>query len=133
MKYAVRYYTKTGNTKRLAEAMAKELGVEALPLRISNRQKKECPFRGGYSRKALSYLSFFSLIAISVSPLVYFEFQDSSPNRYFPEIFFTLKLNCSSSSTMAGSKVSVTSCSSSFTSLSVKSSVSFLSRMSIFL
>ncbi|MBP5493020.1 MAG: flavodoxin [Clostridiales bacterium] len=32
MKYAVRYYTKTGNTKRLAEAMAKELGVEALPI-----------------------------------------------------------------------------------------------------
>ncbi len=31
MKYAVRYYTKTGNTKRLAEAIAKELGVEALP------------------------------------------------------------------------------------------------------
>ena len=25
--YAVRYYTKNGNTKRLAEAMAKELGV----------------------------------------------------------------------------------------------------------
>lgn len=32
MTYAVRYYTKTGNTKRLAEAMAKELGVEALPV-----------------------------------------------------------------------------------------------------
>jgi len=32
MKYAVRYYTKTGNTKRLAEAIAKELGVDALPL-----------------------------------------------------------------------------------------------------
>ena len=32
MNYAVRYYTKTGNTKRLAEAMAKELGVEALPI-----------------------------------------------------------------------------------------------------
>ena len=32
MKYAVRYYTKTGNTKKLAEAMAKELGVEALPI-----------------------------------------------------------------------------------------------------
>ena len=28
MKFAVRYYTKTGNTKRLAEAIAKELGVE---------------------------------------------------------------------------------------------------------
>ncbi|MBQ7505848.1 MAG: flavodoxin [Lachnospiraceae bacterium] len=32
MTYAVRYYTKTGNTKRLAEAVAKELGVEALPI-----------------------------------------------------------------------------------------------------
>ena len=32
MKVAVRYYTKTGNTRRLAEAMAKELGVEALPI-----------------------------------------------------------------------------------------------------
>lgn len=32
MKYAVRYYTKTGNTKRLAEAIAKEINVEALPI-----------------------------------------------------------------------------------------------------
>ena len=32
MKFAVRFYTKTGNTKRLAEAVAKELGVEALPI-----------------------------------------------------------------------------------------------------
>ncbi|MBQ6380328.1 MAG: flavodoxin [Clostridia bacterium] len=32
MKYAVRYYTKTGNTKRLAQAIATELGVEALPI-----------------------------------------------------------------------------------------------------
>ena len=32
MKYAVRYYTKTGNTKRLAEAMAEVLGVKALPI-----------------------------------------------------------------------------------------------------
>ena len=32
MKIAVRYYTKTGNTKRLADAVAKELGVEALPI-----------------------------------------------------------------------------------------------------
>ncbi|MCR5387874.1 MAG: flavodoxin family protein [Lachnospiraceae bacterium] len=32
MTYAVRYYTKTGNTKRLADAIAKELGVEALPI-----------------------------------------------------------------------------------------------------
>ena len=32
MKSAVRYYTKTGNTKRLAEAIASALNVEALPL-----------------------------------------------------------------------------------------------------
>ncbi len=32
MKCAVRYYTKTGNTKRLAEAVAAAAGVEALPI-----------------------------------------------------------------------------------------------------
>ena len=32
MKIAVRYYTKTGNTKRLAEAIAKAVGVEAMPI-----------------------------------------------------------------------------------------------------
>ena len=32
MRIAVRYYTKTGNTKRLAEAVSKAIGVEALPI-----------------------------------------------------------------------------------------------------
>ena len=32
MKAAVRYYTKTGNTKHLAEAVAEAIGVEALPI-----------------------------------------------------------------------------------------------------
>ena len=32
MTYAVRYYTKTGNTKRLAEAVAGAAGVEARPI-----------------------------------------------------------------------------------------------------
>lgn len=32
MKTAVRYYTKTGNTKRLAEAVAKAVGAEAFDL-----------------------------------------------------------------------------------------------------
>lgn len=32
MKAAVRYYTKTGNTKRLAEAVARGAGAEALPI-----------------------------------------------------------------------------------------------------
>lgn len=33
MKIAVLYYTKTGNTKKLAEAVAKAVGVKALPIR----------------------------------------------------------------------------------------------------
>lgn len=32
MNIAVRYYTKTGNTKRLAEAIAQAVGAEALPI-----------------------------------------------------------------------------------------------------
>jgi len=32
MKIAVRYYTKTGNTKRLAEAIGEAVGAEALPI-----------------------------------------------------------------------------------------------------
>lgn len=32
MNIAVRYYTKTGNTKKLAEAVAGALGVQALPI-----------------------------------------------------------------------------------------------------
>jgi len=32
MKIAVRYYTKTGNTKRLAEAVAEAVGTVALPI-----------------------------------------------------------------------------------------------------
>ena len=44
MKYAVRYYTKTGNTKRLAEAIAKELGVEALPVSETVNEKVDILF-----------------------------------------------------------------------------------------
>ena len=32
MKFAVRYYTQTGNTKRLADAIAEEIGVDAMPI-----------------------------------------------------------------------------------------------------
>ena len=46
MKYAVRYYTKTGNTKRLAEAVAKELGVEALPISTPIEDKTDVLFLG---------------------------------------------------------------------------------------
>ena len=46
MTYAVRYYTKTGNTKRLAEAVAKELGVEALPISEPVSEKVDILFLG---------------------------------------------------------------------------------------
>lgn len=40
MKYAVRFYTKTGNTKKLADALAAELGVEALPISEGLNEKE---------------------------------------------------------------------------------------------
>lgn len=46
MKFAVRYYTKTGNTKRLAEAIAKELGVEALPISEPVKEPVDALFLG---------------------------------------------------------------------------------------
>ena len=46
MKVAVRYYTKTGNTKRLAEAVAKALGVEALPLSAGLEERADLLFLG---------------------------------------------------------------------------------------
>ena len=46
MTYAVRYYTKTGNTKKLAEAVAKELGVQALPISTPVTEKVDMLFLG---------------------------------------------------------------------------------------
>ncbi len=46
MKVAVRYYTKTGNTKRMAEAVAKALGVEALPLNDPLEERVDMLFLG---------------------------------------------------------------------------------------
>ena len=46
MKVAVRYYTKTGNTKRLAEAVAKALGVEARPLSAPVEERADLLFLG---------------------------------------------------------------------------------------
>ena len=46
MKAAVRYYTKTGNTKRLAESVAKAAGVEALPLSAPIEEPVDILFLG---------------------------------------------------------------------------------------
>ncbi len=46
MKCAVRYYTKTGNTKKLAEAVAGALGVEALPISAPVKEAVDLLFLG---------------------------------------------------------------------------------------
>ena len=46
MKIAVRYYTKTGNTKRLAEAVAQAVGVEALPISSPVTEQVDVLFLG---------------------------------------------------------------------------------------
>lgn len=46
MKIAVRYYTKTGNTKRLAEAVAKAVGAEALPISVPVEEPVDVLFLG---------------------------------------------------------------------------------------
>lgn len=46
MKVAVRYYTKTGNTKRLAEAIAEALGAKALPISTPVTEQVDVLFLG---------------------------------------------------------------------------------------
>lgn len=46
MTYAVRYYTKTGNTERLAKAVAEVLGVEALPISAPVKEPVDILFLG---------------------------------------------------------------------------------------
>ena len=46
MNIAVRYYTKTGNTKRLAEAVAKAVGTEALPISAPIQEPTDILFLG---------------------------------------------------------------------------------------
>lgn len=46
MKAAVRYYTKTGNTKRLAEAVAKAAGVEAQTISVPVDEPVDVLFLG---------------------------------------------------------------------------------------
>ena len=46
MKIAVRYYTKTGNTKKLAEAVAQAAGVEAFPISVPLTEPVDILFLG---------------------------------------------------------------------------------------
>lgn len=46
MNIAVRYYTKTGNTKRLAEAVAEAVGAEAQPISVPVEEPVDILFLG---------------------------------------------------------------------------------------
>lgn len=46
MKIAIRYYTKTGNTKKLAKAMADAIGVEALSIDNPVDEEVDCLLLG---------------------------------------------------------------------------------------
>ena len=46
MKVAVRYYTKTGNTKKLAMAVAEALGAEVLPISVPVTEPVDLLFLG---------------------------------------------------------------------------------------
>ena len=46
MTYAVRYYTKTGNTKKLADAIANVLGVESMPISVPVSEPVDYLFLG---------------------------------------------------------------------------------------
>lgn len=46
MNIAVRYYTKGGNTKRLAEAVAQAVGAEALPISVPVEEYADILFLG---------------------------------------------------------------------------------------
>ena len=46
MKIAIRYYTKTGNTKRLAEAIGKAVGAEAQPISVPITEAVDILFLG---------------------------------------------------------------------------------------
>ena len=46
MKVAVRYYTKTGNTRRLAEAVAEAVGAKALPISTPVTERADVLFLG---------------------------------------------------------------------------------------
>ena len=46
MKVAVRYYTKTGNTRRLAEAVAEAVGEKALPISTPVTEQVDVLFLG---------------------------------------------------------------------------------------
>ena len=75
MKIAVRYYTKSGNTKKLADAIAKAVGVQALPISEAISEDVDFLFLGSsvYAAGVSPEIkSFISAINVSVGTVVNF-------------------------------------------------------------
>ncbi len=75
MKIAVRYYTKSGNTKKLADAIAKAIGVEALTTDEPLRENVDVLFLGSSvyaAGVAREVKDFVSSIDVSVGKVVNF-------------------------------------------------------------
>ncbi|GAA0178395.1 hypothetical protein SH2C18_14610 [Clostridium sediminicola] len=75
MKIAVRYYTKSGNTKKLAEGIAKAIGVKALPISEPLSEDVDILFLGSsvYAGGVVSDVkNFISSIDVSVGKIVNF-------------------------------------------------------------
>ena len=64
MNVAVRYYTKTGNTKRLAEAVAEALGVKAYPISEPIREKTDILFLGNSDKNLVGKVVNFGSAAM---------------------------------------------------------------------
>ena len=75
MKIAVRYHTRTGNTKKLADAIAKAVGVEAFDLSAPLAEDVDILFLGSSVYAAnvdTSVKAFISGISVSVGKVVNF-------------------------------------------------------------
>ena len=86
MKIAVRYYSKTGNTKKLAEAIAKVAGVPALPLSAPLTEPVDLLFLGssvyaaGVAREVRDFIA--SLDCARVDEVVCFSTAALLPSTY---------------------------------------------------
>jgi len=75
MKYAIRYYTKSGNTKKLADAIAEVLNIEAKPISDELEEDVEVLFLGSSiygSAIDPSVKNFFNNLNVEIGLLVNF-------------------------------------------------------------
>ncbi len=85
MKAAVRYYTRSGNTRKLAEAIAKALGVEALDVSVPLEEDVDLLFLGSSVYAAGvddKVKSFISGIGVQVGRVVNFSTAALLPSTY---------------------------------------------------